>query len=114
MIIGCAQPAPPPTTYPVTGKVSYKNGEALPDGTIQFVAIGDSRYTVTGEIKDGAFALKTYIDGKPIDGAVAGNYQATIIPVSPDQSQPAIALPKPYTVKAEGPNHFNITLDARR
>src|SRR5262249_49138770 len=110
--VGCKQGTPPPKTYPATGKVVTKRGTPLGAGLIQFVPTGGTRYTTTGEIKpDGTFSLSTLVDGKHVDGAVEGTYDVTVLPASADQTVPSIHLPRQYTVKAEGKNHFEITID---
>ena len=66
-------------TYPVRGKVVFKDGTPLTGGLVVFRPV-DTQLQVTarGDIQhDGTFVLGTYHEG---DGAVPGKYQAAITP----------------------------------
>lgn len=67
-------------TWPVTGKVTFADGEPLAGGTIQFqsklpAAAGLNAQGAIGA--DGTFRLSTYVDG---DGAIEGEHQVIVAP----------------------------------
>jgi len=67
------------STYPVRGKVVFKDGTPLTGGLVVFRPV-DTQLQVSarGDIHpDGTFVLGTYREG---DGAVPGKYQAAITP----------------------------------
>jgi hypothetical protein len=70
------------STYPVRGKVIFKDGTPLAGGQILFRPInGKPPLSARSDIQpDGSFALGTYKEG---DGAMAGEYQAAINPPLP-------------------------------
>lgn len=67
------------TTYPVRGKVVFKDGTPLTGGLVVFRPVDEKlQVSARGDIRpDGSFVLGTYLEG---DGAVAGKYQAAITP----------------------------------
>jgi hypothetical protein len=66
-------------TYPVRGKVVFKDGTPLTSGLVRFrPAEANLQVTARGDIqKDGTFQLGTYHED---DGAVPGKYQVAITP----------------------------------
>jgi hypothetical protein len=68
-----------PTTYPVRGKVVFKDGTPLTGGLVVFRPVDEKlQVSARGDIQpDGSFILGTYKEG---DGAVPGKYQAAITP----------------------------------
>jgi hypothetical protein len=70
-LVGCSEGRM--RTAEVNGTVTYK-GKPVPQGTVTFIpdAGGPS---ATGEIKDGAFSMTTYVRG---DGAVLGKHKVVI------------------------------------
>jgi hypothetical protein len=111
LVAGCGGPKAPPT-YAAGGKVVYAGGGVLTGGAVQFQSEADANLSALGEIeKDGTFSLYTIVDGKKMAGAVEGRYRALVIPPSgANQTVQPVALPELYTVKAEGGNHFTLTL----
>jgi hypothetical protein len=67
------------TTYPVRGKVVFKDGTPLTGGLVVFRPVDEKlQVSARGDIQhDGSFILSTYHEG---DGAVPGKYQAAITP----------------------------------
>ncbi len=76
---GCAKKL---QTYPVKGKVTFKDGSPLSKGLVEFEPVdGADKMNASGEIRaDGTFVLGTL---EPDDGAVAGRHRAIIV-VQPD------------------------------
>jgi hypothetical protein len=66
-------------TYPVRGKVFFKDGTPLTGGVVVFKPVDDSlKVTAQGDIQqDGTFIVATYKEG---DGALPGKYQVAITP----------------------------------
>src|SRR5581483_3241072 len=111
--------------YPVTGKVTYPDGQPLTEGTVVFEsqAAGPDQKLVMarGPIQaDGSYALGTY---KPGDGAPAGKYRALVAPkydanaVDTPSREPAPVAARytrfdtsglQFEVTAAGPNQFPI------
>jgi hypothetical protein len=71
-------------TYPVQGKVTYKDGTPVTAGTVVFEpASGDLKASARGDIKpDGTFRLGTYSDS---DGAPDGHYHVLVVPPAPPE-----------------------------
>ena len=62
--------------YPTTGKVVFKDGQPVRNGTIELESL-DFGTTATGTIReDGTFVLGTYA---PTDGAAAGKHRAIVV-----------------------------------
>src|SRR5262249_22238436 len=65
------------TLFPVSGKVTYKDGKPVTAGLVIFEPVGQ-RISARGEIQpDGSFQLGTYRDK---DGAMEGEYKVLIAP----------------------------------
>lgn len=72
LIAGCSDKL---RTYPVTGKVVFKDGSPVHVGTIEFKSM-DKKIQARGTIEtDGSFKLTTY---EPNDGAVLGKHQCIV------------------------------------
>jgi hypothetical protein len=108
---GSHEPAPP-ATYPVTGKVRYKDGRPFGGGTIQFLSAGEPALTMTGEIaEDGTFQVETLFRGKRLPGAVAGPCQVLVSPrITESKPVPIYRPPQTYTVKEQS-NSFVIEVE---
>jgi hypothetical protein len=97
----------------VKGKVSYK-GNAVPNGTINFLPVDSGKPSATGEIQpDGSYVLKTYLGNKPSDGAVVGKHKVVIVAMAdmasilPEQRTP---LPPPIVpIKYTSPATSDLT-----
>ena len=73
-------------TYPVTGKVTFPDGNALPGGRIVFQSMEQSGLQAWGLIQDdGTFSLRTY---EPGDGAVSGKHRIAVNPPRKNPQQP--------------------------
>jgi hypothetical protein len=67
-------------TFPVRGTVTFKDGQPLAGGVVEFQSIGagDEQINARGEIQaDGTYRLTTYEEA---DGAVAGRHQVIVLP----------------------------------
>jgi hypothetical protein len=109
-LVGCGKrPDPLPTTYPVHGKATYRDGAPLAGGSVQFLPDADRSVTTIAEIDaNGRYRLTTMRDGLRAVGAVAGPNRVLVVP-SPNALMPII-LPTPYNVVARD-NEFNLTVD---
>ena len=114
---GCRKGVDLPRTYPVKGKVVYKDGTPLAGGMVDFRPTGQAAGSVSGQIgSDGTFTLTTRTDQGAAPGAPEGQYRVTVMPrFEGDQTKthgfrPA-AVKKTYTVQADDSNDFTITLD---
>jgi hypothetical protein len=76
---GCAKKL---KTYPVKGKVTFKDGSPLTKGWVEFEPVdAEDKVNASGEIQaDGTFVLGTL---KTDDGAVAGRHRVIVV-VQPD------------------------------
>lgn len=113
-VLGCSNQEPVPTTFPVTGSVSFTNGKPYAGGTIQFRLDKNQELTVTGKIEEnGTFSLYTIKGKQRIEGAPPGSYEVMIAPaIGKDRKMPFLPffLPKNYQVQ-ERENHFKIQAD---
>jgi hypothetical protein len=113
---GCQrQPVtPPPTTFPVTGKLLTKGGQPVTEGAIQFVQRGAvATKRANGKLgPDGTFELAVMdAEGNKYPGAEEGIYEVIYLPVmSEAQSEVPVTLPKKVTVKPNEPNLFDLFL----
>ena len=102
-----------PATYPVTGTVSFSDGQPLPGGSITFQLTAPDAPTISGEIKeDGAFRLSTFRESSRSPGAPEGVYSVTVVPplVEHRLLMPPVTLPTSYEVKPRE-NHFDVKVD---
>ena len=122
---GCGKrTAPLPTTYPVHGKVTYKDGKPVSGGTVQFQPQAEPSVTTAATIQsDGTYRLATMRDGLRADGAVAGPNRVTVILADNENNdrergkapmiQPMAfptTYPTPYTVEPCN-NKFDLTVE---
>jgi hypothetical protein len=79
--VGCGKrPDPLPTTYPVHGKITYKDGTPARGGMVQFQPEAEPSVTTTGTIEnDGTYSLTTKRNGLRAEGAVAGSNRVLLI-----------------------------------
>lgn len=80
-LAGCGGSGDPPTV-PISGTVTYK-GEPIKAGQVRFTPV-DPKTTRPAEGKiqpDGSFTIETF---KPGDGAMAGEYSISLIPLADD------------------------------
>ena len=113
-------------TYPVSGTVTFKDGEPVAGGFVQFRAVtGEHRVGARGLIEDdGSFELSTFEQG---DGAVEGDHQALVSPPPFQGDRDEVRFPPEvihrkytsfstsglrYTVKTDaGENDFDIVVE---
>jgi hypothetical protein len=108
-IVGCGSGMP--KTYPVKGKVIFKENRPVTDGRIQFQSASDPQLKALAEIgEDGSFALTTYVGEKNVQGAPAGPYNVVV-----ELERPAkvVALPNVFTVEPHE-NDFTIAIERPR
>jgi hypothetical protein len=122
-LAGCGKPAKPlPPTYPVHGRVTYKDGAPVRDGFVQFQPASDAWVTTAGAIQsDGTYNLTTMRDHLRADGAVAGPNRVTVVaaPSGGQAKQPLSSkmsrspepyvFPTPYTIQPRD-NVINLTV----
>jgi hypothetical protein len=111
---GCNSQMKLPTTYPVHGKVVFRQGGAFPGGTITFQSQVNSAVSASSRIgPDGTFELKSFIAGDEAPGALAGLHRVVIVPPLDDKAVMSTLSPIPVqTVKvSEGENNLTITVD---
>ncbi|MHB8901740.1 MAG: carboxypeptidase-like regulatory domain-containing protein [Thermoguttaceae bacterium] len=73
--VGCTPPKPDrPTTYPVSGTVTYK-GEPVADANLNFQLADGSSFSLAKTDASGKYELMTYEAG---DGALPGDYKVSI------------------------------------
>jgi hypothetical protein len=123
-LTGCAKaPAPLPKTYPVHGKVTYRDGAPVNAGMVQLQPEADTSVTTKGEIgRDGTYSLTTMRDGLRAEGAVAGPNRVTVFPSdivkgaagAADHFAPGLpsVLPTPFNVQQRD-NALNLTAERK-
>ena len=103
LFVGCADGRP--ATYPVQGKVLFRDGTAVTSGTVEFESI-EQRLNARGAIRsDGTFHLSTFAAG---DGAVAGRHRAVVVQLLFAQGDRAIHhdhAPGTRAARAVHPKH---------
>jgi hypothetical protein len=116
-LAGCGKRPPPlPTTYPVRGKVAYRDGTLLGGGMVQFVPEGYPEVTTSATINpDGTYSLTTMRDGLRAEGAVAGANRVMVIPppgldVKMGRGVVPTIYPNPYNVESRD-NKFDLTAE---
>ncbi len=119
-LTGCGhRPKPLPPTYPVHGKVNFKDGRPATGGLVQFQSQAEPSVTTTATIGcDGTYRLVTMRDGQRVEGAVTGLNRVTILVTSGNGGDrngllipggvPTI-YPTPLNVEPHD-NEFNLTL----
>jgi hypothetical protein len=114
---GCRTGPPSPQTYPVKGKVTFRDGKPMTAGLIEFRSTADPALMTNGQIQaDGTFTLTTHFGRDKLPGAIEGEHKVSITPkVEGDQTHQSvvwpIAVPQTYKVKPDGSNDFTIVLD---
>ena len=115
LALGCQRSQSLAPTYPVTGKVAYKNGDVLTEGSVQFVSVTDPKIVATGNIKDGSFTLATLLDRERVPGVVEGEHLIRILlPQGADQAPPTPLRLSMTKCKVEAKaNDFVIEIEKR-
>jgi hypothetical protein len=122
LLAGCTKPEP--VCYPVDGTAEFY-GKAAEGFTVEFASQAEETKGLSAMGKvgaDGKFTLKTTINGKEKDGAVAGLHKVVVVP-PPSGTGPAVIVPLPprygdynttplrFEVKPDQPNAYKIPLD---
>jgi hypothetical protein len=110
---GCGRKAQPlPSTYPVRGKVVFRQGGAMAGGTICFQSQAEPDVSAAGEIgPDGSFEITSFVAGNRAAGAAAGKHRVLVVPAVVDQSQSAPSIPPQMVEVSPGENDVTITID---
>ena len=96
--VGCGSAIPP--TYPIKGRASYRNGQPVSKGTIEFQSQENSAVRAAGEIgSDGTFSVRTFLEAHEAAGAVAGPHRVIVEPANLRPGEPPIVLPEPIIVE---------------
>ncbi len=114
-IWGCSGAADIPQTFPVTGKVSDKDGHPFPGGVMQWHLLADPTLTVNALIKDdGTFEVFTLYNNRKLTGTVPGEFEVTIHPrVTGSRAEAAYRPARRFLVTA-GKNEFDIEAEVAR
>ena len=99
-----------PALFPVSGKVTYKDGKPVTAGFVMFEPVGQ-KISARGEIQpDGSFQLGTYGNN---DGAIEGEYKVLIAPPPlPEEGKPrSPAIHPKYRNLESTPLKFTVTRD---
>ena len=113
-IAGCHARAELPKTYPVRGKVVFRDGEPMTGGTIQFQSEEKPRVAASSIIAaDGTFELSSFVAGARAPGAVPGRHRVIVLPpVSINDVDPIwYAIPPQQASVCEGDNRLTITIE---
>jgi hypothetical protein len=109
----------PPKTYPVSGKVVFKDGTPMTGGLVEFRSAVEQEHAAFGRIgSDGTFTLETLFDNQKYPGAVAGKHRVTVTPQAGDQAAGG-DIPRPTTlpevvVEPRDDNAVTLTLPSKR
>jgi hypothetical protein len=97
LVAGCGRKfntTPPPTVYPVKGKVLFASGQPVAGGIVTFHPTNRLGAEASGEIgPDGSFQLTTIVKN---DGALPGSYTVSVNPYFKDgrySTEPASPVP---------------------
>jgi len=99
--------------FPVSGKVTYKNGTPVTAGLVIFEPVSQ-KISARGEIRaDGSFQLGTHRDN---DGALEGEYKVLIAPPPlPEEGKPRRPTIHPkYQYLESTPLKFTVTRDRNK
>jgi hypothetical protein len=122
---GCGHPPVPlPTTYPVHGKVIYKDGAPVAGGLVQFQPLAEPSVTTGAAIQaNGTYTLITMRDGLRAEGAVSGPNRVIVTPATATNASPQTIdlkklqpeptptiYPTPRNVEQHD-NEFNLTVE---
>ena len=99
----------------VKGKITYR-GKPVPNGTINFLPDDSNKPSATGEIQpDGSYALQTFLQNRPSDGAVIGKHKVVIVAMEDMASrlpEERIPLPPPIVpIKYTSPATSDLTAE---
>ena len=111
VLIGCTG-KPPPTTYPVKGKITYKGGRPFAGGIVTFTSKETPTHVMDSPIgDDGSFELGIVFDNRRIVGGVPGPCQVMISSrFAPAKGVEIYILPQDRTIEPHD-NVFAIEVD---
>jgi hypothetical protein len=124
VVAGCGPSEPP--LYPVSGTVKFADGKPAPGCVVEFTSEAEATkgMNARGEVQpDGSYQLKTVVNGKEKDGAVAGPQKVIVVPPPASSSGPApLTIPLRYAEAKSsgltfevkpGPNAYPVTLERK-
>jgi hypothetical protein len=110
---GCGKSDMPPT-YPVTGTVTFRDGEPIRGGLVVFRSLAEDGVSVSGVVgEEGSFALQTLKGKEKAAGAPEGSYRVSFMPPQGEDQRammPPVELPLPHQVEPKE-NHFDLKVD---
>jgi hypothetical protein len=116
IVLGCGSKMKLPATYPVRGKVVFRQGGVLPGGAIFFQSQANLSVSAGSPIaEDGTFELKSFIVGREASGAIAGLHRVVITPPFLLNGAPYRIPPIPdrTLMVSEGENNYKITIERK-
>ncbi len=122
---GCGPTEPP--LYPVSGSVKFRDGKPAAGATVEFAIQHDGKtVNARGVVNEaGAYQLKTVLDGKEKDGALAGSHKVIVVSASASSSPGPQPAPVPvryaeygnsgltFEVKPGAANDYPITVERK-
>lgn len=115
-VAGCqGNQRPIPKTYPVRGKVVYKNGAPVTNaGRIEFQTPNELYHTILGQVQpDGTFGLYTLSNNRKYPGATAGAHKVFVILVDQRSGEEIRVSAGDCTVQP-GDNDLTLQIDKPR
>jgi hypothetical protein len=111
---GCRQKMELNETYPVRGKVVFRQGGVFPGGTIQFQSLARPAVSASGKIgPEGTFELTSFIADDQAPGAVAGRHRVIVTPPFVGAAPTIPPVPPQEITVSEGDNNLAITVDRK-
>jgi hypothetical protein len=115
-----------PRTYPVEGRVTFRDGKPLTGGTVEFQPVGELKGQISARgyiATDGTYHMSTF---EQADGVMEGKHRVLVISPFPPGPIDPTKPPKPlihdrfqhydtsgleFDVNPSGDNRFDITVD---
>jgi hypothetical protein len=116
-VAGCqgGNERPEPKTYPVRGKVVYKDGTPVTPGRVEVQTTEDVYHTTIGLLEsNGSFSLYTLSNNKRYEGAQAGTHQAFVTVVDPRSNEEIRVPAGKCTVQPSNDNDITLRIDKPR
>jgi hypothetical protein len=113
-LAGCREKLQLPRTYPVSGKVVFRQGGPFPGGTIQFQSLSQTTVSASSNIEaDGTFQLTSFIANDQAPGAIPGRHRVIITPPFIGNAPTIPPVPSQEVTVSEGENNLTITVDRK-
>jgi hypothetical protein len=113
-VAGCRQKPKIAETYPVRGKVVFRQGGPFPGGTIQFHSRAKPAMSASSMIgPDGTFELTSFIAEDRAPGAVAGPHRVIVTPPFIGAAPTIPPVPPQEITVSEGENNLTITVERK-